>query len=230
MTAKLGIPPPATKPMRARVAKPLGRHRQTHMQAADRAVKVHVMPKEPRANDFPWAIDEDGLGLLANHLRTTRPDVALEFGSGKSTPILRRYAAHTVSLEHLATWGAKTEELCRVERGRSWRNLFKRSRQTAELRLVEIGSISSPVGPLAVYDTPMPARVDFALIDGPPKSIGRGGVMFQLFPALTAESVVWLDDVNRPEETEILALWQKHFPLQVRPVSDRIAEIRILTG
>jgi len=188
------------------------------------------MPTDPKPNTFPWALDDEGLALLTRHLESTRPQIAVEFGSGKTTPILRSYASHTVSLEHLPEWGEKTEELCRLQRGSWLQQLFRRNRTSAELRIVEIGSIPTPVGPLAVYDTTLPDRVDFALVDGPPKSIGRRGVMFQLFASLTPESVVWLDDVNRPEETEILALWQEHFPLQVRPISDRIAEIRIISS
>lgn len=52
--------------------------------------------------------------------------------------------------------------------------------------------------------------------------------MVQLFNSLTKDSVVWLDDVNRPEETEILAVWQQHFPLEVELMSDRIAQIRVV--
>jgi len=186
------------------------------------------MPPEKTPNAFPWALDDEGLALLTRHLELTRPQVAVEFGSGKTTPIFRKYALHTVSLEHLADWAEKTEALCRSQRRLHWRNLVRRNRTSGELRVVNIGAIETPIGPLSVYDTQLPARVDFALIDGPPKSVGRSGVMFQLFPSLTSDSVVWLDDVNRPEEREILALWQEHFPLQVRMLSDRIAEIRIM--
>jgi hypothetical protein len=188
------------------------------------------MPTGRPADPFPWALNDEGLALLTNHLAAMRPDVAVEFGSGKTTPILRAYANYALSLEHLSEWAEKTEQLCRQKRGLNWRDRFGKKRKTAELRVVTIGSQESPVGPLAVYDTQLPTQVDFALIDGPPKSIGRAGVMFQLFPSLTTDSVVWLDDMNRPEETEILALWQTYFPLDVRLLSERIAEIRVISS
>lgn len=78
-----------------------------------------------------------------------------------------------------------------------------------------------------MYDATLPTRVDFALIDGPPKSIGRLGAMFQLFPSLNNDAIVWLDDVNRPEEIAVLDVWQQHFPLEVELVSERIAQIRV---
>lgn len=188
------------------------------------------MSPQQHPNAFPWALNDEGLALLTCHLQTTRPNVALEFGSGKTTPIFRRFAGHTLSLEHLPEWGEKTAKLCEADRPNWWQRLTRPSQRTAELRIVSIGSIETPIGPLPVYDTTLPAAVDFALIDGPPKSIGRRGVMFQLFPSLTAQSVVWLDDVNRPEETEILALWEEHFPLTVKPISDRIAQIQIVSS
>lgn len=187
------------------------------------------MSTDQPSNLFPWALDAADLALLADYLQATRPGVAVEFGSGKTTPVLRRYAGHTLSLEHLPQWGEKTEQLCASQRENWFKRLRDREKRSAELRVVDIGEITSPVGPLPVYETTLPHQIDFALIDGPPKTIGRQGAMFQLYPSLLASSVVWLDDVNRPEETEILAFWQQHFPLSVHLISERIAEIRIVT-
>lgn len=185
------------------------------------------MAKQHPTHSFPWALDDDGLALLAAHLDAMRPPVAVEFGSGKTTPLLRRYAGHTVSLEHLPEWAEKTKLLCREQRPRWWRRLGRSARNTGDLQLVDIVSIDTPVGRLPVYDATLPARVDFALIDGPPKSIGRLGAMFQLFPSLNNDAIVWLDDVNRPEEIAVLDVWQQHFPLEVELVSERIAQIRV---
>lgn len=163
--------------------------------------------------DFPWALNEDGLVLLDRRLAELRPRVAVEFGSGRSTPILRKYSGQTLSVEHLPEWAAKSEALC--------------VGLTGEIRIAEIGEIQTPAGPMPAYDTTLPDEVDFALIDGPPGVIGRGGVMFHLFDSLTSDSVVWLDDVDRNEERRILAMWREWFPIRVSEVSDRIAEIRV---
>lgn len=164
--------------------------------------------------EFPWALNDGGLDLLDRRLRQLRPRVAVEFGSGKSTPILRKHSGHVLSLEHLPEWAEKAERLCVEGNG--------------EIRIAELGEIESPAGPLPVYRTELPEVVDFALIDGPPGVIGRGGTLFHLFGSLTSGSVVWLDDMDREGEQEILAMWMRWLPIRASEVNSHVTEIRVV--
>lgn len=159
-----------------------------------------------------WVMSDADLAMLDERLAVIRPQLAVECGSGASTRLLRTHAGRVISLEHLERWAVDTEQHCAdVAPG--------------ELVVASIVQVDTPAGPLPFYDVDLPYGIDFALIDGPPGSIGRSGTLFALWPHLTAGARVWLDDAERPDEVDAIRLWFRHLPIRVERLSARVVEI-----
>jgi hypothetical protein len=152
------------------------------------------------------------LAMLDERLAVLRPQLAVECGSGASTRILRVHAARAITLEHLERWAADTEIYC-ADVG------------PGELIVAPIVDVGTPAGLLPFYDVELPDGIDFALIDGPPGTIGRSGTLFALWPHLAERAVVWLDDADREAEERALLLWQRHYPIRIERLSSRVVEI-----
>lgn len=155
-----------------------------------------------------WALDRWTAHELAAHLDRTRPATVLEAGSGVSTVLLAEYAArtgaHVTSLEHRPVYAAATAQRLR-DRGLT---------DHVDLRLANLGQLDTPAGVFRWYDTPLPDKIDFALIDGPPGTVGRGGALFALCPSLTPDATVWLDDADRDGERAAVAAWTRWLPVR----------------
>lgn len=136
----------------------------------------------------PWMLGRDTCLLLVDRLRKLRPKVAVEVGSGFSTALMALYCDELVSLDHDAAYAARLPCVRVCEIRDGW------------------------------YQTPIPDGVEFVLIDGPPKRIGRQDTFPQLWPHLTDQFEVWLDDYNRKHEQQIVADWSDRFPIDVRRV------------
>lgn len=159
-----------------------------------------------------WALDWWTAHELAAHLNRTEPSTVVEAGSGASTILLAEYASRTgariVSLEHQPTYAALTAQKLR-ERGLS---------EFVDLRRANLTQLDTPAGTLRWYDTPLPDRVDFALVDGPPGIVGRTGALFALWPSLTGDWTVWLDDGSRDGERAAVKAWEGFLPVSARTV------------
>lgn len=166
-----------------------------------------------RDTQDPWSLRPRALGALARRLTELEPKVALEFGSGWSTVVMRRHCGHLVSLEHMPTFYSKTKAM-----------LDENS--AGELRLARIVYRSTPAGELPVYETRMPENVEFVLIDGPPASIGRTGTLFQVWDSLAPNAVVWLDDYRRKAEQRALRQWRKHYEFEEVEAHENLLELR----
>lgn len=160
----------------------------------------------------PWALVPESLHLLELKLDEMRPTLALECGSGLSTPILQRYAEHAISLEHLSRWYSNTRLLV--------------DRFSGDLRLAELETIRTPAGPQKFYATDLPDGIEFVLIDGPPESVGRIGTLFAIWPHLAENAVIWLDDWQRDGERRAVELWDEHLGIETNSVSEKLLEIR----
>lgn len=159
-----------------------------------------------------WKMDDASMERLAHRLDELRPAVAVECGPGMSTAILHRFCGWTVSLEHLPEWAVNTFSLMEPK-------------PPGEVRFAPLTTIDTPEGPLPFYRTNLPPQIDFALIDGPPGGLGRRGTFHALWPHLAPSFVVWLDDANRQKEREALHAWQSFYPIEVRRVDKRVAEV-----
>lgn len=168
-----------------------------------------ALDTEPWGN---WALDRWAAEELAAHLDRTRPRVIVESGSGSSTVLLAEYAArtgaHVVSLEHHPVFGAMTTQRLKD------RGLIDH----VDLVQAELKQVTTTAGPMLWYSAPLPDRIDFALIDGPPGTVGRTAALYALMPSLHGDWRVWLDDAARPGERDALALWAGALPISVEQV------------
>lgn len=149
------------------------------------------------------ALDKPTADKLVERLEELRPRTVVEFGSGTSTYFLGKYAekhdAKVVSLEHLEVYAKETRKLCEG--------------LPVYIRRVDLVN--------GVYQTSLPGRIDFALIDGPPGWTseiypGRRNTFRELWPSLNETYEVWLDDANREHEKDCLRLWSEEFPIEVQ--------------
>jgi hypothetical protein len=152
-----------------------------------------------------WA--NDGMAARTDYLaevcrqavRTTGP--ILECGSGLTTLLLGllagRRGVETWTLEHLREWHQVLEA-----------SLVRYHVPNIHLLLAPLRSF----GEFTWYDPPlaaMPPRFNLIVCDGPPSdtSGGRYGVLPLLGDRLGSNTVLLLDDAERPTEAEVIRRW-----------------------
>jgi predicted O-methyltransferase YrrM len=172
-------------------------------------------PRRPFPPVGGWAASPDFLALLLRHA-ATGPRVIVECGSGASTVVLARACerngrGHVWSLEHLPDMAART---------RAWLD-----EQELERYATVIDAPLIPQGPddpsrfwYAVEGLP-DLPIDMVVVDGPPGSTAGSLTRYpagpRLFPRLSEDGAVFLDDADRPEERATVLRWQQEFPLLV---------------
>ena len=150
-----------------------------------------------------WAMTATDLQRLQVELTTLRPDRILECGTGESTRLLTSLCPDVTSLEHLAEYAAPA--------------------QTYGGTVLCGPIIDTAHGPF--YEVTLDGPYDFVLIDGPPGVVGRHGTLPNIWPHLSDRAVVWLDDVSRPAERNMLFDWSLRYGLSVTVLSDRVARL-----
>jgi hypothetical protein len=149
-----------------------------------------------------WELRKESRDQLDDYLTGYAPELILEAGSGESTAVLARHAP-TVSLEHIAEYAIYSRRIA----------------PTADVRLCRLKKFHTLAGNFKWYDTQLPGGIDFALIDGPPLSVGREAALFALWPYLGNRWEIWLDDADRPHEKKCLQLWAEWFKFKVEPIN-----------
>ena len=155
-----------------------------------------------------WVMHPDDVGLLRARVSGLSPALAVECGSGESTQVLRECARWVISLEHDGKWAADSRKFVTAPNG--------------EIRCVPLED--------GWYSTVLPNGIGFALIDGPPGYIGRQSTLPNLLPSLAPGAVVWLDDIDRPEERAIIDGWCERYGLSWSAVGRRVGEIVLPAG
>lgn len=156
-----------------------------------------------------WALKQESLDLLDQRLGELNPQLCVEAGSGMSTVVLNRHA-RTVSLEHLPKYAAASKALA----------------PEAEIRLCKIRPFHTLAGTFQWYSAELPGQIDFALIDGPPRAIGRQAALFALWPYLSERWEIWLDDADRDHELACLDLWAQYFRFEMDYVNRWVVRLR----
>lgn len=156
-----------------------------------------------------WALRPESLEALDVRLSELNPQLIVEAGSGRSTVVLSKHSK-TVSLEHLSRYAIESKSLA----------------PEAEIRLCKIKPFYTLAGTFNWYDTQLPALIDFVLIDGPPRKIGREAALFALWPYLSERWEIWLDDADRDHELACLDLWAQHFRFQLDYVNRSVVRLR----
>jgi hypothetical protein len=148
------------------------------------------------------------LAEVAKHALTTSGPI-LECGSGLTSLLVGLLAGKrgvkTYSLEHMEEW---------------------RDRVNASLKRCKIPNVQVELaslkefGDFTWYDAPLtklPKQFALAICDGPPGHIngGRYGLLPLLGSCLASESVILLDDAERPGEAEVLRRWRTESNISV---------------
>lgn len=153
-----------------------------------------------------WAGSPDFLLHLAQSLLVQRPQAVLECSSGVSTLISARCVqisgrGHVWSLEHEASFAQKTRELL-AQHGLS------------EWATVLVAPLVSRAGASPWYDeTVLPGQmppVETLVIDGPPEAtapLARAPAFERLRSRLAPAARIFVDDADRPAETEMVRQW-----------------------
>jgi len=153
-----------------------------------------------------WALDPESLAVVVEAAARLSPAVAVEYGSGRSTPVLAGHVGHLISLEGDKRWWQVTSM-----------RLTRAGVENVELRLCRLR--------LGTYDTDLPDGVGFALIDGPRIREGRSRTLPQLWPHLTGDAVVFVDDLHHRRVAGWVRGWERSLRCRVVPVSERLAMV-----
>jgi predicted O-methyltransferase YrrM len=153
----------------------------------------------------------DFLKAVADHILTTKPRAVVECGSGVSTVVIARClqlngVGHIVTMEHMPEFAAMTRvELERQDLSK-WATVLDAPLVMQEL----LGKT------FRWYDASrLPAEpIDLLIIDGPPARTGdspRYPAGPRLFPRLSENGAIFIDDAKRPEERGVIERWRKQF-------------------
>jgi predicted O-methyltransferase YrrM len=161
-----------------------------------------------------WAASPDVLLLLARRIRSTGPAAIVECGSGVSTVVQAQAAklngrGHVYSIDHDAGFASQTRQALEEYGLSDWATVTH-----APLTRSEIGGTAWEWYDLRLL--PEIGSIDLLFIDGPPadapKPLARYPAGPVLFPRLSPDGAVFLDDAGRPGEVEVLRRWSGEFP------------------
>ena len=159
-----------------------------------------------------WAASPEFLAHVYQQIRNHKPHLVLDIGSGLSTVV----AGHAVrqngqgrvlAWEHLEEYAAQTSKLVEDQSLSDWVRVEFAPLIERNLRGQVFEWYSAE---LAGED-----KIDVLIVDGPPGSTGpmaRFPAIPLLKKSLSPSASVFLDDINRPEEREILSKWQVMLP------------------
>ena len=152
-----------------------------------------------------WAASPDLLLTIADLVRTRKPRLVVELGSGVSTLIVAKAGARKViSIDNSAEFAMKTREMLKAHKVRG-----------VEVRVAPLKSHASGVD---WYDTAKLKdlkKIDMLIIDGPPgskNSDARKPALKELLAKLSPNVVVVIDDVNRIGERQLSEAFAKALP------------------
>ncbi len=152
-----------------------------------------------------WAASPDLLLTIADLVRTRKPRLVVELGSGVSTLIVAKAGARNViSIDNSAEFAEKTREMLKAHKVRG-----------VDVRVAPLKAHTSGVD---WYDTAKLKdlkNIDLLIIDGPPGSKNpdaRKPALKELLNKLSSKAVVVIDDVNRKGEREMAEAFAKALP------------------
>lgn len=159
-----------------------------------------------------WAISPDFANAIVSCIIEYKPKLVLEAGSGVST-LVSAYSLQAIgegaviSLDNEKQFAAQTRE-----------NVARHKLQdTATVIYAPLKEVAIQDKTWFWYDTERLNKlgpIDMLIIDGPPNSkqrLARYPALPILFPLLSDEAIILLDDALRADEKEIIKLWLKEF-------------------
>jgi predicted O-methyltransferase YrrM len=155
-----------------------------------------------------WAASPDLLLTLVDLVRTHKPQLVVELGSGVSTLIVAKAGAKKViSIDNSDEFAGKTRSMLKAHGVRG-----------VEVR---IAAMKPHISGVDWYDTTQLRdlkKIDLLIIDGPPGSKNpeaRKPARAELINRLSARAVIVIDDVNRQGERELAKAFAKALPNHV---------------
>ena len=159
-----------------------------------------------------WSAAPDFLKRIVEHAQTAKPTTIVECGSGVTTLMLARCCelnggGRVFSLENGAEYAEKTRsEIARYGLDKYATVVYAPlTKQTVNGREYQWYALENLLA----------RNIDMLVIDGPPGFIQRHSrypALPLLYDRLAEDCVVFLDDAGRPDEREIVAMWQADFP------------------
>jgi predicted O-methyltransferase YrrM len=164
------------------------------------------------ACDPDWSAAADFLELIADHVLHALPDTIVECSSGLSTLILARCCAlagrgRVYSLENGADYARNT-------RAEIARHGLESYATVLDAPLIE-QSVHGVAYQWYALDGLPERAIDMLVIDGPPGFLQRHSrypALPRLIDRLAVGCTLFMDDAARPDERDILALWQARYP------------------
>lgn len=157
-----------------------------------------------------WSASPDFLKLIVEHCLEHKPETIMECSSGLTTVMLARCCelnekGHVYSLENGAEYAAKT-------RGHLERYALQQATVIdAPLQRHDVNGVA--YNWYATGEIP-DKNIEMLVIDGPPGFIqkhSRYPALPLLFDKLADGCVIFMDDAARPDEKEIVQMWQAQF-------------------
>lgn len=155
-----------------------------------------------------WAASPDLLLTITDLVRTHKPGLVVELGSGVSTLILAKAGAKKViSIDDSEEFAGKTRELLKTHGIRG-----------VEIRVAALQSHFSGVD---WYDTSKLQdlkKIDLLIIDGPPGSknpAARSPAHAEFINRISPKAIIIIDDVNRDGERELALTFAQSLPNHV---------------
>jgi predicted O-methyltransferase YrrM len=159
-----------------------------------------------------WSAAPDFLKLIVEHALIARPETIVECSSGLTTVMLARCCemngqGRLFSLENGPDYAART------------RSALDRYGLTGKATVIDAPLVPHNLNGWAfewyALDELPDLSIDMLVIDGPPGFIQRHS-RYPALPLLRDKladgCVVFMDDAARPDEQEIIGLWQDEFP------------------
>ena len=160
-----------------------------------------------------WAASPDLLLTIADIVRTRKPRLVVELGSGVSTLIVAKAGARKViSIDNSADFAEKTRAMLKEHKVRG-----------VEVRVAPLKAHASGVN---WYDTAKIKdlkNIDLLIIDGPPGSKNpdaRKPALQELIYKLSPRAVIIIDDVKRIGERQLAEAFAKALPKHTLTILD----------
>ncbi len=155
--------------------------------------------------DAGWGLSESLFSKFVEQLSDASPENIVEFGSGGSTArMLKSFPdVKITSFEHDKQWIGYARQQLELE--------YESRVQLHYAPLQWHKFLGASYLSYSVSSDQLPASADVALIDGPPYSTlrGREACLYIIHSKLVVGGRVFLDDAQRPWETQIIQNWKK---------------------